>query len=84
MLESLKCVFKETYFLLALGAHPDAPGGSFERGIQAVGVVGAGTGVARLKISFLFTHCTVIIMLQLLLCHTHLQKHTTQQVISNS
>lgn len=70
-----------TYFLLALGAHPHGPAGSFERGVQAVGVVRSGAGVTRLKISIFFTHRAVIIMLQLLLCVTQPSKIDVTPVI---
>lgn len=62
------------YLLLALGAHPYALGWRFEWRMEAVGVVGAGAGVALLQLTLFLTHGAVVVMLQLLLTHTHTQR----------
>lgn len=55
------------YLLLALGAVPGASGWGFERRVEAVGVEGARTVMARLQLSILLTDGTVVVMLQVLL-----------------
>lgn len=55
------------YLLLALGAVPGASGWGLQRGVEAVGVEGAGAVVAGLQLPVLLTDGAVVFMLQLLL-----------------